>query len=59
MTSGGSRRPVVPRRAKSDWSDDMSDDERSLTTHGCRNAPAASRWLREAGCVPDLVVSDA
>ncbi|WP_328884936.1 SixA phosphatase family protein [Streptomyces sp. NBC_00316] len=56
MTSGGSRRLVVLRHAKSAWPDDVPDHERPLAPRGRRDAPAAGRWLRESDCVPDLVV---
>ncbi|MET4647433.1 MULTISPECIES: histidine phosphatase family protein [Streptomyces] len=56
MTSGDSRRLVVLRHAKSAWPDGVADHERPLAPRGRRDAPAAGRRLREAGCVPDLVV---
>ncbi|MFH8472381.1 SixA phosphatase family protein [Streptomyces sp. NPDC018000] len=56
MTSGSFRRLVVLRHAKSAWPDDVADHERPLAPRGRRDAPAAGRWLREADCVPDLVV---
>lgn len=56
MTSGELRRLVVLRHAKSAWPDGVADHERPLAPRGRRDAPAAGRWLREAGCVPDLVV---
>ncbi|WP_327360641.1 MULTISPECIES: SixA phosphatase family protein [unclassified Streptomyces] len=55
MTSGNSRRLVVLRPAKSAWPL-PADHERPLAPRGRREAPAAGHWLREAGCVPDLVV---
>ncbi|MFD9499929.1 SixA phosphatase family protein [Streptomyces sp. NPDC060035] len=56
MISGSSRRLVVLRHAKSAWPDDVADHERPLAPRGRSDARAAGRWLREAGCVPDLVV---
>ncbi|MFF0288850.1 SixA phosphatase family protein [Streptomyces sp. NPDC005262] len=56
MTSGALRRLVVLRHAKSAWPDGVADHERPLAPRGRRDAPAAGRWLREAGCVPDAVV---
>lgn len=56
MTAGDSRRLVVLRHAKSAWPDDGADHERPLAPRGRRSAPAAGRRLREADCVPDLVV---
>ncbi|WTQ63458.1 histidine phosphatase family protein [Streptomyces sp. NBC_00161] len=55
MMSGDLRRLVVLRHAKSAWPPDVADSERPLAPRGRRDAPAARRWLREAGCVPDLV----
>ncbi len=55
MTPGTFRRLVVLRHAKSAWPD-VPDSERPLAPCGRREAPAAGRWLREADCVPDLVV---
>ncbi|MEU9250581.1 histidine phosphatase family protein [Streptomyces sp. NPDC048270] len=56
MTAGTVRRLVVLRHAKSAWPPDVPDAERPLGPRGLRDAPAAGRWLREAGCVPDRVV---
>ncbi|MEU9231141.1 SixA phosphatase family protein [Streptomyces subrutilus] len=56
MTSGTVRRLVVLRHAKSAWPPDVPDAERPLGPRGLRDAPAAGRWLREAGCVPDRVL---
>ena len=55
MTPGTLRRLVVLRHAKSAWPE-TCPTERPLAPRGCRDAPAAGRWLREADCVPDLVV---
>ncbi|MCX4821289.1 histidine phosphatase family protein [Streptomyces sp. NBC_01142] len=55
MTSGNVRRLVVLRHAKSAWPD-VADHERPLAPRGRRDAPAAGRWLREADCLPELVV---
>lgn len=65
MTSGASptgdravpaaRRLVVVRHAKSAWPE-VDDHSRPLAPRGRRDAPAAGRWLREAGVVPDRVV---
>jgi phosphohistidine phosphatase len=54
-------RLIVLRHAKSAWPDDpedpdFDDHERPLAGRGRRDAPAAGRWLREHGCVPDLVI---
>ncbi|MFI9273069.1 SixA phosphatase family protein [Kitasatospora sp. NPDC052896] len=49
------RRLVVLRHAKSAWPD-VPDEERPLADRGLRDAPAAGRWLREAGIRPDAVV---
>lgn len=50
------RRLVVLRHAKSARPPDVDDHDRPLAKRGRRDAPAAGRWLRAAGCVPDLVV---
>lgn len=52
----GPRRLVVLRHAKSAWPPDVPDHDRPLGTRGRRDAPAAGRWLREAGHTPDLVI---
>jgi phosphohistidine phosphatase len=49
------RKLVLLRHAKSAWPD-VPDHERPLGRRGRRDAPAAGRWLRLAGCVPDHVV---
>jgi phosphohistidine phosphatase len=46
---------VLLRHAKSAWPD-VPDHERPLGKRGRRDAPAAGRWLRQAGHMPDLVV---
>ncbi|TVL91587.1 histidine phosphatase family protein [Streptomyces sp. SAJ15] len=55
MTAGQTRRLVLLRHAKSAWPE-VPDHERPLAGRGRRDAPAAGRWIREAGRVPDLVV---
>ncbi|RNL73717.1 histidine phosphatase family protein [Streptomyces sp. I6] len=50
------RRLVVLRHAKSARPPGVADAERPLAERGLRDAPAAGRWLRDADCVPDLVV---
>lgn len=49
------RRLVLLRHAKSAWPD-VPDHDRPLAPRGRRDAPGAGRWLRKAGCVPDLVL---
>lgn len=44
------------RHAKSAWPPDVVDHDRPLAPRGCRDAPAAGRWLRANGYVPDHVV---
>jgi phosphohistidine phosphatase len=56
MASGPARRLILLRHAKSAWPDDVPDHERPLAGRGRRAAPAAGRWLRESGCVPDSVL---
>ncbi|HEX9529356.1 MAG TPA: histidine phosphatase family protein [Streptosporangiaceae bacterium] len=55
MASSAARRLVLLRHAKSAWPD-VADHERPLARRGRRDAPAAGRWLRAAGRVPDRVV---
>jgi phosphohistidine phosphatase len=50
------RRLVLLRHAKSAWPEDVPDPDRPLAPRGRRDAPAAGRWLRKAGFVPDLVL---
>ena len=50
------RRLIVLRHAKSAWPDGVPDHERPLAPRGRRDAPAAGRWLRKSGLVPDRVV---
>src|SRR5260370_5107427 len=56
MASSPRRRLILLRHAKSAWPD-VPDHERPLAGRGRRAAPAAGRWLREAGYVPDRVLS--
>ncbi len=56
MASTKTRRLILLRHAKSAWPDDVPDHERPLAPRGRRDAPAAGRWLRKAGFVPDLVL---
>lgn len=49
------RRLVLLRHAKSAWPD-LPDHERPLAKRGRRDAPAAGRWLRGAGFIPDRVL---
>jgi phosphohistidine phosphatase len=51
----GAHRLIVLRHAKSAWPE-VADQERPLAARGRRDAPAAGRWLRDAGLVPDLVL---
>jgi phosphohistidine phosphatase len=46
---------VLLRHAKSAWPG-VPDQDRPLAARGRRDAPAAGRWLRAAGLLPDLVV---
>ncbi|MEU9142589.1 histidine phosphatase family protein [Streptomyces sp. NPDC048349] len=56
MTAEPLRRLAVLRHAKSAWPPDVPDAERPLGPRGLRDAPAAGRWLRGAGWVPDRVL---
>ena len=55
MASRPTRRLILLRHAKSAWPD-VPDHERPLAGRGRRAAPAAGRWLRESGYVPDRVL---
>jgi len=54
MASSSARQLILLRHAKSSWPD-VPDHERPLAGRGRRDAPAAGRWLRESGHVPDRV----
>jgi phosphohistidine phosphatase len=55
MAGGSGRRLILLRHAKSAWPE-VPDHERPLAPRGQRDAPAAGRWLRKSGCVPDRVL---
>jgi phosphohistidine phosphatase len=55
MASTPTHRLILLRHAKSAWPD-VADAERPLAGRGRRAAPAAGRWLRESGYVPDRVL---
>ena len=49
---------ILMRHAKSGWGDPASaDHDRTLTERGHRAARAVGRWLREAGHVPELILT--
>lgn len=54
--AGPERRLIVLRHAKSAWPDGVPDHDRPLAPRGRRDAPAAGRWLRKSGLVPDRVI---
>lgn len=54
--AGSERRLIVLRHAKSAWPDGVPDHDRPLASRGRRDAPAAGRWLRKSGLVPDRVI---
>jgi phosphohistidine phosphatase len=56
MASNSTRRLILLRHAKSAWPDDVPDHDRPLAPRGRRDAPAAGRWLRKSGYVPDRVL---
>jgi len=56
MASNTTRQLILLRHAKSAWPDDVPDHERPLAPRGRRDAPAAGRWLRKSGHVPDRVL---
>jgi phosphohistidine phosphatase len=47
---------AVVRHAKSDWTDNLPDDQRPLAPRGRRDAPELGRWLAEHVGAVDLVV---
>lgn len=47
---------IVLRHAKSDWPVGVPDGQRPLSDRGRRDAPAAGRWLSQAGLVPDVAL---
>ena len=55
MTGSPGRRLILLRHAKSAWPD-VPDHDRPLAPRGHRDAPAAGRWLRKSGDIPDRVV---
>jgi phosphohistidine phosphatase len=56
VASDSRRRLILLRHAKSAWPDDVPDHDRPLAPRGRRDAPAAGRWLRKSGYVPDQVL---
>jgi phosphohistidine phosphatase len=54
--AGPERRLIVLRHAKSAWPEGVPDHDRPLAPRGRRDAPAAGRWLRKSGLVPDRVI---
>ncbi|MCX4776136.1 SixA phosphatase family protein [Streptomyces sp. NBC_01264] len=55
MSAGSAGRLVLLRHSKS-ARPGVADHERPLGPRGLRDAPAAGRWLRDAGCLPTLVI---
>lgn len=55
MSAEPTRRLILLRHAKAEWSDD-SDHERPLAERGRKDALIAGRRLATAGIVPDLVL---
>ena len=53
---GSVRTLVVLRHSKSAYPPDTADVDRPLSARGQRDAPAAGRWLRDQGLIPDLVL---
>ncbi|MEV6317453.1 histidine phosphatase family protein [Streptomyces sp. NPDC051776] len=56
MTATEYRRLVVLRHAKSARPEGVPDTDRPLAPRGRRDAPVSGAWLRDADCVPDLVI---
>ena len=52
-----SRKLLVLRHAKSDWSTDTSDFERPLKNRGKRAAQRMGVWLRQQDLIPDYILS--
>ncbi|MFV8127725.1 SixA phosphatase family protein [Streptomyces syringium] len=55
MSAEPTRRIVLLRHAKAEWSDD-SDHERPLAERGRKDSPVAGRRLATAGIIPDLAL---
>ncbi|WP_190133084.1 SixA phosphatase family protein [Streptomyces mashuensis] len=55
MSSEPTRRIVILRHAKAEWSDG-SDHERPLAERGRKDAPVAGRWLAGSGVSLDLAL---
>lgn len=52
------RQLFIMRHAKSSWGAGVSNDfERPLNNRGITDAPKVGQWLKQAGCVPDAVIS--
>jgi phosphohistidine phosphatase len=50
---------MLLRHAKSDWPENVPDQERPLAKRGRRDAPVMGRWLCDHGYLPDTVVCSA
>ncbi|MEX2986293.1 histidine phosphatase family protein [Streptomyces sp. C36] len=55
MSSSDTRRIVILRHAKAEWSDG-DDHERPLAERGRKDAPVAGRWLAGSGIAPGLAM---
>ncbi|MEU8584559.1 SixA phosphatase family protein [Streptomyces abikoensis] len=55
MSSDPTRRIVILRHAKAEWSDG-DDHERPLADRGRKDAPVAGRWLAGSGVTPELAL---
>lgn len=54
------RRLILMRHAKSDWSHGLADHDRPLNARGMAQAPLIGKWLAAKGYVPQVVLcSDA
>ncbi|KJY27632.1 histidine phosphatase family protein [Streptomyces sp. NRRL S-495] len=51
MTAENTRRLILIRHGKSEWSD-VDDHERPLAAKGRKDAPAAGKWLAATGITP-------
>lgn len=50
------RRLILMRHCKSDWSHDLKDHDRPLNPRGQRSARALGQWLRQSGTLPDQIL---
>ena len=56
MPKSAAKSLVLIRHAKAAWPEETPDHQRPLADRGRRDAPAAGRWLRSMGVVPQVAV---